>query len=124
MNFFNHLVGRVDGPMSFRVYLQPLMATAFAIRDGRRDAREGRAPYGWALLSDPQQRPGLLRDGWKGISKVFVVAYVLDLVYQHIVLGGWHPGQAFATAIILALVPYSLLRGVANRLTPKGASSG
>ena len=114
--FITDLIGRTDGPMSFRVYIQPLMAIVFAVRDGRRDAREGRAPYGWALLTDPEHRRYLIRDGWKGISKVFVIAYVLDIIYQYVVLHGFRPFQALFTAILLALVPYVLLRGPACRL--------
>lgn len=117
-NFIPDLIGRVDGPMYFRVYLQPLIAIAFAFRDGRNDARQGRAAYGWALLTDAAHRSYLLRDGWKGIGKVFVVAYVLDLVYQYVALHAWHPGQALATAVLLAIIPYVLLRGPINRLMP------
>jgi hypothetical protein len=114
--FITDLIGRIDGPMSFRVYLQPIMALVFAVRDGRRDVREGRAPYGWALLTDPEHRRFLVHDGWKGISKVFVIAYLLDLVYQFVVLHGFRLAQALFTAILLAIVPYVLLRGPAGRL--------
>jgi len=110
------LIGRTDGPMSFRVYIQPIMAIIFAIRDGRRDFREGRGPYGWALLNDPEHRRFLIQDGWKGISKVFVFAYLLDLVYQFVVLHGFRFAQALFTAILLAIIPYVLLRGPAGRL--------
>jgi len=114
--FITDLIGRTDGAMSFRVYLQPIMAIVFAVRDGRRDSREGRAPYGWALLTDPEHRRFLIHDGWKGISKVFVFAYLLDLVYQFVVLHGFRLAQALFTAILLAIVPYVLLRGPAGRL--------
>jgi hypothetical protein len=114
--FVTDLIGRVDGPMHFRVYLQPLMACAFAIRDGRRDAREGRPPYLWTVLTDPAHRRWLLRNGWKGVWRVFVLAWTLDIVYQLFVLGGLQPFQALSTAILLALVPYLLLRGPVNRL--------
>ena len=116
-SFAADLIGRIDGPMQFRVYIQPLMAIAFAIRDGRKDAHEGRAAYGFALLTDAKHRTYLLRDGWKGISRVFVLAYLIDIVYQFVALDGWHPLQAFTTAVLLAIVPYVLLRGPVNRLT-------
>lgn len=124
MSFIDQLIGRIDGPMSFRVYLQPLVAAVFAFRDGRRDSRVGRTGYLWALFSDPEQRRYLLKDGWKGVGKVFVVTWVLDIVYQLMVLHGVHAGQALATAIILAIIPYVLLRGAVNRLTPKGPRVG
>ncbi len=117
-NLLTDLIGRIDGPMHFRLYLQPLMATAFAIRDGLKDAHEGRPAYGWALLTDAEHRRYLVKDGWKGISRVFILAYILDVVYQFIALGGLRPLQALSTAILLAIVPYVLLRGPINRLTP------
>ena len=117
-NFLTDLIGRIDGPMHFRLYLQPLMATAFAIRDGVKDAHEGRPAYGWALLTEAEHRRYLVKDGWKGISKVFIAAYILDVAYQFVALGGLRPMQALSTAILLAIIPYVLLRGPANRLTP------
>lgn len=116
-NFITELIGRIDGPMYFRIYLQPLMAIIFAIRDGRKDAREGRPAYGWALLTNSEHRRYLLQDGWKGVRNVFIVAVVLDLVYQFVVIGGWRPLQALTAALLLAMIPYVLLRGPANRLS-------
>ena len=117
--FFENLVGRVHGPMNFRLLLQPLMAVIFAVRDGRRDAREGQAPYFWALFSNRQHRKELLRNGWKSVGKVFVVALALDAVYQFIVARWFYPGEALLVALILAIVPYLVLRGPVNRLTPR-----
>ena len=116
-----NLVGRVHGPMSFRLVLQPLMAVIFAIRDGRKDAREGRAPYFWTLFTDPAHRRELLREGWKSVGKIFVIALVLDAVYQYITVRWFYPGEALVTATVLALVPYILLRGPVNRLWPPKA---
>ncbi len=116
--FITDMIGRIDGPMQFRLYLQPLMALAFALRDGRKDARAGRPAYGWALLTDAEHRRYLVQDGWKSISRVFVLAYALDIVYQFIVMHEVRPLQAFFTAILLALVPYVLVRGPVNRLVP------
>ena len=76
-----NLVGRVHGPMGFRLVIQPLMAAFFAFRDGRKDAREGRAPYFWALFTSPEHRRELLREGWKSVGKIFIIALVLDAVY-------------------------------------------
>jgi hypothetical protein len=116
---FENLIDRVSGPMKFRLFLQPLMATIFAIRDGRKDAREGRSPYFWAVFTDPEHRRELLRDGWKAVGKVFVIAVIIDAVYQFIVLRWFYPGEALIVAAILAFVPYLLIRGPVNRLTPR-----
>ena len=36
------LLGRDEGPLTFRLIVQPLVAIFFAIRSGLRDAREGK----------------------------------------------------------------------------------
>ena len=115
--FMENIVGRVHGPMSLRFLLQPTMAIIFAIRDGRRDARQGKAPYGWALFTDPGHRRDLIHDGWKSVSKIFIIAVVLDAIYQGIVLKWFYPVEALVTACLLALAPYLLLRGAINRLS-------
>ena len=114
--FYTDFIARFDGPLHFRLFMQPLMAILFAVRDGTRDAREGRSAFLWTLLSDPAQRRYLLESGWKGISKVFVLAYALDVVYELMVWRGLKPMQALMTAIVLAVIPYALLRGPVNRV--------
>ena len=113
--FWTDFLARFDGPLHFRLFVQPLMAIVFAVRDGTRDAREGHSAYLWTLLTDSAQRRYLLESGWKGISKVFVLAVVLDVVYQLIAWREVKPLQALLTAAVLALVPYALLRGPVNR---------
>ena len=61
----------------------------------------------------------MIRDGWKSVGKVFVLALVLDVVYQIIVLRFVYPGETLLVAFVLAIVPYLILRGLVNRLTPK-----
>ena len=114
--FWTDFIARFDGPMHFRLFLQPLMAIVFAIRDGSRDAREGRSAYLWSLATDPAQRLYLVRSGWKGISKVFVLAFVLDVAYQFLEWHGLKPLQALMTAVVLAVIPYAILRGPVNRV--------
>src|SRR6516162_4752214 len=114
--FYTDFIARFDGPLHFRLIMQPLMAILFAVRDGSRDAREGRSAYLWTVLTDPAQRRYLLESGWKGISKVFVLAFALDIVYQFMVWHGLKPLQALMTAVVLAVIPYAVLRGPVNRL--------
>lgn len=109
------LIARVSGPMKFRLVLQPCMAAFFAIRSGLADAKAGKPPYFWSILSDPHQREGLLKDGWKSVGKVFILAVVLDVVYQIIELHFVYPGEALIVAFILAIVPYLALRGLVTR---------
>jgi hypothetical protein len=58
-------------------------------------------------------------DGWKSIGRVFVLALVLDVVYQIIAEHFVYPGEAITVAIVLALVPYLILGGLVNRWARK-----
>ena len=118
-----NMIGRVHGPMNFRLVLQPLTAAFFAVRDGTRDAHEGRPANFWTLFTDRARRPELLANGWKSVGKVFLIAFILDGVYQLVELRWFYPGEAVAVAFILALVPYILLRGPVNRFTPHRKST-
>jgi hypothetical protein len=114
--FFENLVGRLHGPMGVRLFLQPIMAAIFAFKDGRKDAREGKPAFFWALFTDPAHRRELLASGWKSVGKVFVMGLILDAVYQYITVRWFYPLEALVTAAILALLPYLVLRGPVNRL--------
>jgi hypothetical protein len=113
---WNDFVGRISGPMTFRLYLQPAVAIFFAIRDGMKDAREGRPYYFYSLFTDPENRGNLLREAFNAVSRVFVFAIIMDLIYQLIALRWFYPGEALAAAFILAFIPYILLRGPVNRI--------
>ena len=114
--FWGDIANRVTGPMSFRLVLQPAVAVMLAVRAGLHDARAGRPPFGWTILADPVHRRDLLRSGWKDITKVFVMAVVIDVVYQLLVLRWIYPVEAALVAFLLACVPYLLIRGPVGRL--------
>lgn len=116
LTFFDGLMARLHGPMSLRLLLQPAVAVFLAIRDGRRDARDGRPPYFWGLLSGSGNRRDMLQSGWKSLCKVFLIAIVLDLVFQGIVLHAFYPVRALIAGVILAVIPYLLVRGPIDRL--------
>jgi hypothetical protein len=113
---WQEIAERPDGPLAMRFYLQPLMATFLAVRDGLKDARTGKPAYLWGLFSDPSHRPELIHEGWKSIGKVFIVAAILDVVYQLIVLHAIRPVQTLLVATTLAIAPYVILRGPVNRI--------
>jgi hypothetical protein len=110
------LISRVGGPLSFRLVLQPAVAVFLAIRAGVHDARTGRPAYFWTILTNPDDRRDLLREGWTAVAKVFLAAVVIDVVYQLVVLRWVYPGEALLVAFLLACVPYLLIRGLVNRL--------
>ena len=113
---FTDLIGRLTGPMTFRLYLQPVMAMLVATHNGLQDARAGRLAYLWAIFSHPEERRQLLADGLKSIGRILLLAIALDVIYQLIVFRRLYPVEAIDVAILLAAVPYALVRGPVNRL--------
>jgi len=113
---WENLIGRSAGPLNFRLLIQPTVAILIAIRAGLKDAREGRPAFLWAALSNPGYRPELLRQGWKDVGKVFILAMVLDSIYQLFVHHGVYVLELLITASVLAIVPYVLIRGPVNRI--------
>src|SRR5215213_6506266 len=114
-----NITDRVGGPMTFRIIFQPLMASLLAFRAGWKDAQTGRPPYFWTVLTDPGQRTDLLREGWKSVARVFVLALLMDVIYQLIVLQWVYPLELILVAIMLAVVPYLLIRGPVNRIVSR-----
>jgi hypothetical protein len=112
----DNLIGRVDGPMHFRIILQPTMAVLFAIFDGIKDSKAGTTPYLWDFFTNPEHRRNLLRIGWEHFGKIFILAIILDLVYQWKVNHHIYPAETLIVALLLAVVPYVLLRGPVNRI--------
>jgi hypothetical protein len=110
------LGGRIGGPLSFRLILQPIVATILAVKAGLQDARDHRPAYFWAILANPDERRGLLQQGWKAVAKVFVLAIVIDLAYEIMVFHWVYPGELLIIAFLLACVPYLLVRGPVNRI--------
>jgi hypothetical protein len=114
---------RFVGPMSFRLLFQPAMAVFLAVRAGLHDAREGKPPYLFAVVTDNFARAELLREGWKSIARIFFLAVIMDVIYQLIVNRWVYLLEVLFISILLAIVPYVLVRGpvnrIARRLLPK-----
>jgi hypothetical protein len=119
MRFWENLIGRWDGPMSLRILIQPTVATLLAIRAGLRDAREGKPPFLWKILTRPDQRRELLRQGWKDVGTVFLLALLLDATYQLFFQGGVYTLELLVVATLLAIVPYCLIRGLVTRVAAR-----
>jgi hypothetical protein len=113
---WQNLGARLTGPMHLRLILQPAVATILAVRAGLRDAHQDRAPFLWAVLWNPAHRRELLRQGWKDVGKVFILATILDVIYQLIVHRGVYVLELLITAVTLGIVPYVLLRGPISRI--------
>ena len=111
-----NFLGRLDGPLHFRFILQPLMALIFATLDGIKDAKAGKPAYFWTVLSNAESRKDLLKDGWKHFGKIFILAIILDLVYQLKVQQPVSVAGVVVAALVLAVLPYVALRGPINRI--------
>jgi len=117
--FADDMFARLSGPMTFRLVLQPLMAFTLAIVDGLKDAKSGAPPYLWAVFTRRGHRLETIRDGWRSIGRVFLLALGLDFVYEMVGQPAMYPDEAIVVAIILAIVPYLLLRGIVTRLASR-----
>ncbi len=114
--FWYDLLDRPDGVMRFRFVLQPVMAALAALRDGVEDAKLGRSPYIWTLLNSPSERCGRLAEGVISTARVLLLGLCMDTVYQLMVLKTFYPAEAVIVAIVLAFVPYLILRGPIARI--------
>ena len=102
--------------MRFRFILQPLMAAIAAIRGGLKDARTGRSPYFWTIAGNPRERAGRLREGLNATARIILLGVAMDVIYQLLVFRTFYPAEALVIAILLAFVPYVLIRGPVTRI--------
>ena len=85
---WENLLGRVHGPLTFRLILQPLTAAVIATRAGIKDARKGHPAYRFAHGSP------------------------LRLLFLRRI----YLGESLIVAAVLALLPYPLIRTAVNLL--------
>ncbi|HEV3302116.1 MAG TPA: hypothetical protein VG055_20855 [Planctomycetaceae bacterium] len=102
--------------MSFRLLVQPAVAILFAVRAGLKDARQNEPPFLWAALSNPASLRERSRQVWTDVGKVFIVAVILDAIYQVIVQAGIFTLELRIAATVLALLPYVFTRGLVRRI--------
>lgn len=116
--FWTDMMGRADGPMTFRFFLQPTMALITALIDGIRAARAGKPPYAWLIAhSSGGERLATWREGVTATTRILLLGVVMDVIYQVRVYGGFrYPLEAFVLAVVLGFIPYLILRGPFTRL--------
>ena len=113
------ILARPGGPMTFRFILQPAMAAIAALRDGVKDVRLGRRPYLWAIMRGVRTAEGRRGRLWEGIvstARILILGVIMDVIYQWVVFQTFYPVQAAVIAVLLAFVPYLLLRGPVERI--------
>jgi len=113
---WQNLLDRPSGPMAIRIVLQPIMASFSALIDGIKDARTGRNPYLWTILSNPLKRSSRLHEGLISTARIILLGLGMDLIYQYLVFDTFHPAEAVIIAGVLCFLPYLLLRGPITRI--------
>ena len=112
---WQNLLDRPGGPMVFRFVLQPIMASIAALRDGIGDARARRPAFFWSVLSMPGERMARLDQALIATARIILLGLAMDSIYQFIEFDAFHPAEAVIIALLLAFVPYLLLRGLVMR---------
>ena len=88
------------------------MAAIAALPDAIRDARLGHRSFFWTAQRDPEKVAGRLREGLIATARVVLLGISMDVIYQHRVLHQFYPVEALVMAILLAVVPYFMLRWI------------
>lgn len=120
--FWNDIIARIDGPMKFRIILQPLMSLFLAYKAGKRDAASGSVPYFSGLIINKGHKKEMIRQGWNDVGKVFLAALIIDIIYQLLMIfakksqSSFYPVETILTAVVLGFIPYLIFRGPFNRI--------
>ncbi len=116
-NFLNNVGIRHEGPMSFRLYLQPAMSLIYAVIAGLKDAKAGKPPFVIdGLILGKTDRKQALKDLWKGVGKVFILAVIMEIIFEIIVYKTIHPLEVIRVSFFLAILPYLIFRGLVERI--------
>lgn len=110
------LLSRTTGPLKFRFVLQPLMAIVLAVHSGLKDSRDGKPPFFLEFCEDRAERKRLIRECWRSVGRVFILAFALDCIYQVMVLHWIYAVDALMVSFLLAIIPYVIVRGPVNRI--------
>jgi len=110
------LLGRASGPFHLRLIVTPALAAFSGIRTALRDARAGHPAFLWEAVRNPDARHRLRRSWRKDIGKMILVVLAVDTLYQLVVLRAFYPLQALILVVVLAMLPYAVVRGITTRV--------
>ena len=108
---------RITGPGKGRFVLQPLVAIALGTLDGIADAKQGKPPYYIRILFTSEPTLDLLKTSLKRIGTPLALGIVLDMILQWVIFQSVLLLPAILAGAILVALPYSLARGLSNRVT-------
>ena len=95
------------------------MAIFFAVHAGLKDARQNNPTFLGCAISNPGSWRARMRLSWKDVGTVFIVAVILDAIYQVSVHSGVFALELLITATVLALVPYMVMRDLVARIAKR-----
>jgi hypothetical protein len=94
----DQLLGRLSGPLNFRLVVMPTVVTVLALRAAWKDHREGRPAFLGIWIQDPVERNRVFRGALR-IRRIFLVAVVITTTYQLMVFGGL-PRMVLVVAVL------------------------
>src|SRR6187397_2557590 len=99
VRFWENLWSRPAGPMRLRFVFQPIVACVLAL-----------------IMNHHDNRRELISESWADVGKLFIMACLLDLIFQLVVLRWIYPLETAVVAFILAIVPYVFIRSLSRRI--------
>jgi len=112
--------GMFGGSFQIRLFLQPLSAVLLGVRVGIRDAKAGRLPFFQALLHGTAERGDLIRKAVRDAVLPLAIAFIIDAILQHMILGRVRPLAAVVVGTLLVFLPFLISRALANRVWTHG----
>jgi len=102
--------------MHLRFIVQPIMAAILGIRAGIHDSRQATPPFIWSLCTQSAGRKRQLKQAGEHLVIPLIVAIVLDGIVQYLLFQRIRVLGAVILGTILMGLPYSLARGLTNRI--------
>jgi hypothetical protein len=116
---WRNMIARPNAALSFRFILQPSVAAITAINNGLKDAWNARSPFFRALLREPTERISRLNEGLNATARILLLGIAVDVIYQFIEFERFYPVESLLIAVLLAFVPYCVIRGLVVRVSRK-----
>ena len=107
---------RTAGPFHLRLILQPMIAIMLGFRDGLGDAKNNRPPYGLEILLNNHDRKHIIKQGLRSVVMLLAFGFVLHGIVQFLLFERVRIIGAIVAGTILIGLPYTLSRGLTNRL--------
>lgn len=115
VGFWEGIVRDLSGKGKFRLILQPAMAILLGIRLGIADAKTGQEPF-FRRLFITGRRFKLFKQSLRDAVIPLSLALVLDVVFQYLTLGRARLLAAVVVGALLVWLPFTITRGVTNRI--------